>query len=794
MGRKVKDVKTGLTGKVAVVMLVAVLVVLLLLAAVSTERYENYLLEHIEHELLLKSELTALDISKQLELNGEIARQLAKRPLTADFLAVADGNGIAANPYYSQLNEAVTKIQESSEGIGSVWVSHTEERFLIADHGEQLVETAPLQRPWFEEATNSLDTTYSRPYTDLLTSKPTVSVIHPVIDQEGRLGFVGLDIYLEAILPVLDSIQSFDQQLLILSEEGDVIYDPARLGEVLNNEDLPVGEVQQISTANGLLLAERVQVPTLNWSVISAIPASVALEPIEELRSFSLLVWLVGVVAVLLTILAVLKYLLREIPVLLHDISKAEVPGHQISAALSRGDEVGAIARAVKRLAERIHEQVAEMNYQALYDNLTDMPNRYHTEEVITAAIRKAEESDQVVAIAFLDLDRFKQINDISGHTFGDELLVQFSQRLRNEFMTDETFIGRFSGDEFILVLRATVEDIALLHLHMKELHARLTEPYEVRGQLVYMTATIGVSVYPYDAANKEELLAAADTALSEAKEAGRDRILFFGDDMKQKVAARNSIERGLRTAIDNDELVLHFQPQLDLASGRLNGVETLLRWNHPVQGLISPSEFIPVAEQSGQITSIDEWVMEESIRLGSDLLRQHPEIGTVSVNLNVRQLHDHHLPRKIERLLAFYGYPPEALEIEITESVIVDRINEARRTLYALKAIGIKVALDDFGSGYSSLNYLRILPVDRLKIDRTFISRMAEEPHMQAIVHTVIELAKALDMKVVAEGVEQDEELALLKSWKAESVQGYLVSRPLPFNDLLRFLAARKN
>ncbi|WP_088005692.1 putative bifunctional diguanylate cyclase/phosphodiesterase [Indiicoccus explosivorum] len=785
--------KIGLTGKVVLAVLAVVLVLLCLLGAVATDRYEAYLTEHIEHELLLKSELTALDLSKRLEVNAEIAVQLAERPITEAFLTgTSQSEDPTGNPRYSELNAALTEISENNESIGSVWVTHIGGGFMIADHGQVVEGTLVHRRPWFAEASGAYRPIYSQPYEDLLTSKTTISIVHPVFGDDRRLGFVGLDIHLDAILPVLSSVQSYEQQLVIMTDEGAVVYDPAGLSGEVDVLSLQEGEVEEIRADGERLFAERVVVPDLGWSVATALPAEAALRPIEQLRTFSLLLWLSGAAVMLLALAAALKYLLRDIPILLTDIRRAENPGHRITTAVGRNDEVGAIARAVDRFAGLIHNQVQEMNHRALHDRLTGMPNRLYIEEEITAAIREAEGTDEAVVIAFLDLDRFKQINDMSGHAFGDELLCRFGDRLRASVPSD-AFVGRFSGDEFILLLRLSIDDAAAMHVSLGELHAQLSGPYEVRGQLVHTASSFGVAVYPYDAGNKEELLAAADTALAHAKEAGKDRVQFFSSDMKRKFQQQTDVENGLRTAVENGELELYFQPQLCLETGKLTGVESLLRWNHPEKGVLAPGEFIPIAERSGQIAEIDHWVLEESIRRGSALLTRHPEIGTVSVNLNARQLQNRHLPRKIGRLLAFYGFPAAALEIEITESVIADRLGETHRTLHALKTIGITVALDDFGSGYSSLNYLRQLPVDRLKIDRSFISRMEQDTRMQAIVRTVIGLAHSLEMEVVAEGVEQEGELRLLKDWKAEAAQGYLISRPLPYGDLLGFLAARR-
>jgi diguanylate cyclase (GGDEF)-like protein/PAS domain S-box-containing protein len=432
----------------------------------------------------------------------------------------------------------------------------------------------------------------------------------------------------------------------------------------------------------------------------------------------------------------------------------------------------------VRDITDRKRAEAA-LEHQALHDDLTNLPNRLLLTERLTHSLARAERTATQVAVLFFDLDRFKLVNDGLGHAVGDELLVEVAHRLRASIRATDT-VARFGGDEFVVV-REDVHDVNEAVDFAERIAAKLGDPVAVSGRELYATASIGIALGD-GTEPADQLLRDADAAMYRAKDLGRARIELFSHDLQQRVAARLDLETALRQAIERDELELLYQPIIRLADGRVVGAEALLRWHREGHGLVLPSEFIPIAEETGMIVPIGTWALEHALDEVRALTRRHEtDWPLLAVNLSALQLR---LPTSIDMVRSAIrqsGVDPSMLSLEITESALMGDIELSARAMRALRELGVRLAVDDFGTGYSSLAYLKKLPIDALKIDRSFISGLPDDPHDRSITEAVITLGNSLGLTVVAEGVETVEQWIALDELGCAVGQGFLWSPPIP-------------
>jgi len=431
---------------------------------------------------------------------------------------------------------------------------------------------------------------------------------------------------------------------------------------------------------------------------------------------------------------------------------------------------------AVRDISER-KEAAARIAHLAYHDSLTGLPNRAVFTDHIARSVGKAADQDQPLAVLCIDLDGFKTVNDLHGHPAGDELLIEVAQRLRSVTRGNE-LVSRLGGDEFAIVQEGGTQP-GHADLLSERIIASLRAPFEVGGQSVRISASIGVAVFPVDAATAANLIKNADMALYRAKGEGRGLTRFYEAAMDEALRQRRQLEADLRTALGNGELKVHYQPLAELDSGEIVGFEALLRWDHPVHGPISPEMFIRLAEESGFIIKLGEWVLHEAC---SEAKRWTPPLK-LSVNLSPLQFLQADLVGAIEHVLADTGLDPVRLELEVTEGLLIKDAKGALAILERLKALGVQISMDDFGTGYSSLSYFRMFPFDKVKIDRSFVADMIANPQARAIIRSVIGLGHGLGVPVVAEGVETAEQLDALRAEGCDQVQGYLIARPNPIS-----------
>ncbi len=455
-----------------------------------------------------------------------------------------------------------------------------------------------------------------------------------------------------------------------------------------------------------------------------------------------------------------------------------------------------AVRRCEKGLVERIagtnmdiHERkLTEMRveYLAHHDELTGLPNRVSFNHSLEHTIRQAKRKRAKLAVMFIDLDRFKNINDSLGHDVGDQLLQEVSLRLRTT-LRDSDIVARLGGDEFVVLIDGWLTSEDLVSVSQKILQA-VSTPYLLEGQEYDLTTSVGISTYPQHGEDAQELLRHADVAMYRAKEMGKNNFQFYTAQMDFNSVDRLRMESGLRRALTRDEFRLHYQPVVNLATGYMVGMEALIRWEHPQRGLVAPGEFIPLAEETGLIVPIGEWVLRAACEQNRKWQQQGYGPLRVSVNLSPRQF-TAGLVGLVARVLQETGLPAQLLELEITEGMVMQNPDQAVRLLNELHDMGIALSIDDFGTGYSSLAYLKRFPIDSLKIDRSFITELPQDSDNAAIIRAIIQMAHGLEIHVVGEGVETAEQAGFLSDQSCDRVQGFHYSKPLPHADFEKLI-----
>jgi diguanylate cyclase (GGDEF)-like protein len=440
------------------------------------------------------------------------------------------------------------------------------------------------------------------------------------------------------------------------------------------------------------------------------------------------------------------------------------------------------------QLEKLLTERTAEVNRLAHYDTLTGLPNRTLFKDRLEQAVTMAQRAGELLAILFISLDQLKKVNDTLGHLPGDQLMKQVAGRLRS-CVTEGDTVARFGGDEFAVMLthidgaKDVVETIG-------SIRAALYPPFDLDGQELFTTTSVGASLFPYDGKESQSLLKNAGNALYRAEKSGGDNYRFYTEDMNSRASKQFALETSLRHAIDNQEFVLHYQPQMAIDSLNITGVEALVRWQHPQLGLLLPAEFIPMAEANGLILPIGEWVLRTACRQNREWQERGFAAMRVGVNVSARQFQQQHLAEIVLQILEETGLAPEYLDLELTESSIMNNAQAAVDVLARLKAKDVTISIDDFGTGFSSLSYLKRLPIDALKIDQSFIRDVTTDPDDAALVMAIVTLAHNLRLQVIAEGVETEEQLRFLHLLRCDEAQGYLFSKPQPAKGLEQVLA----
>lgn len=490
------------------------------------------------------------------------------------------------------------------------------------------------------------------------------------------------------------------------------------------------------------------------------------------------------------------EYLSRKIPSYDH-IYRLRTKGGGYRWIGSRGkavwDDRGRLIKMVGAHKDITDQKLAEEKIYRLayYDNLTDLPNRVVFDESLSTALEEAQKKEEMVALLYLDLDNFKVVNDTVGHIFGDLLLKNVGELLKRCF-EERGIVTRLGGDEFsVLLLGISGQEEVIPQV--EKVLAAFQNPWLLDDREFYITTSIGIAIYPLDGEDRHTLLRNADTAMYSAKDYGKNNYRFYTMDMNKRIVEKLEMSNSLRRALERKELLLHYQPQIDLKSGSIVGVEALIRWNHPTWGMIPPVKFIPIAEETGMIMVIGEWVLREACSQSKKWKDAGYSPLGLGINLSARQFHQQDLVEMIHHILLENELAPQYLELEITETLAMKDLDHTVEVLQRLRALGIKIALDDFGTGYSSLNYLKKLPIDTLKIDKSFVNDITTGSNEEAIATSLISLAHSMNLVVTAEGIETEEQHNFLRDQRCDKAQGYLFSKAIPPHELEKLMLWEK-
>ena len=623
---------------------------------------------------------------------------------------------------------------------------------------------------------------------DELSGHPAVTIGLPVDGPDGSVGVMAAVLYTDTPIdlpagasPKMVIIEVDGPRGLVLETTKDAPVKAGPTGQSWLTRPLGPG-THTVHDVDGVTRIYReVEAPDIGWHVLAGMPKSVALASAE--RELHRNLWLA--LAVLLAVAGLGLILHRRLarPVRrLRAAIEAASTDDTARAPVEGPAEVAAVAEAFNETIARRRELEVKLAHQALHDPLTGLPNRTLLNDRLHQALARRGRADGTVVVAFMDLDRFKLINDSKGHPAGDALLVALSRRLEGALRSGDT-VARFGGDEFVVVSEGIHADADIVAI-AERLAAALADPFFLGTERIHITGSIGMAAARGEE-TADDLIRNADAAMYEAKERERGTWALYREPLHAGAVTRLEIERDLHRALADQEFLLHYQPKCSLATAEVVGVEALVRWAHPTKGLVSPADFIPVCEETGLILPLGEWVLFEAGRQARRWRERHGLNVAVSVNLSARQLVRPDLTRRVAAMLETTGADPADLCLEITEGTLLLDMSAAVRHLAELRSLGVRISIDDFGTGYSSLAYLRTLPLDELKIDRSFVTPVADDPSAAAIVASVVSLGHALGLLVVAEGVETAAQLTTLRELGCDLAQGFYLARPAPPGDL---------
>lgn len=640
------------------------------------------------------------------------------------------------------------------------------------------------------------------------TGERDLQSLSPVLDRSGEvIAYIAVSSNLDVFAQMIDENDSDTTRLFFSDNFGELLVKSPEI----EFSSLPVEAMTRFATGTHQQFIEMDidgDAYLLNMQRIAADLwlGSMLDEGVIAGSSLSLLFVLLPAAALILVLTAFVFYLkvaalvIKPIDELIGATREIASGDYQPTIEISSTDELGELADAFRAMGSQLESSNQQIAQLAYFDPLTQLPNRNTLKVMLGSIIEQARRNDSCLAVLFIDLDDFKKVNDRLGHQAGDELLVQVGERLQKCLRTGDVLVGgesddvpdqvisRRGGDEFNAILN-NVHNGREAALVAERLIMDINEPLMIHGSQVAVGASIGVAMFPEDGEDADVLLRNADLAMYQAKLQGKNKYYLFTEAMNAQVHERLELEQSVTRGLQRNEFELYYQPKIDLATMTVGGFEALIRWINPERGVVSPAEFIPLAEESQLIHDIGHWVMAEALHQINQWHEILPKGVRIAINVSARQMAQENFAEHLISLAEQFNVPLTRLEIELTETSILTDEVLVKQHLYALRTVGVKISLDDFGTGYSSLTFLRNLPIDTVKIDRSFVMRIEDDEESQAIVFSVLELCRKLDLDTVAEGVETPEQVAYLAANGCSEGQGYLFARPMPASEVLDFL-----
>ncbi|MFY0521555.1 EAL domain-containing protein [Lysinibacillus sp. UGB7] len=732
----------------------------------------------------LERNLFILDtyIDKMLSLPKEEVSLLAQS-IKADNIETNQGDED------SEIREIIDRFQSLSTNIIKTRVTSHNGAFMSSPHLTLPSDYNPLEQGWYKLAVENPGIVSITAPRLSESNKPVVTMSRQTRDKKG---VVAVSISLEDLTRSVSQLTFAEGDILyILDPTGKIVAHPQEklaekpkgnyYDEILRNSSGDISFKVNGNLKKAIFLTNA----QTGWRIIAEIDQLKIAQSVKPIFNITLFVLLIAICLTSILISIIVRSITKPLQVLVdasEKVSEGDLSGHVI---ITSQDEF-------QKLGDAYNHMIDSLSKFALYDPLTNLPNRRQFVFTLEQAITQARSEQSKFAIIFIDVDNFKQVNDTLGHSAGDELLQKMAEQLQS-CIGSQGMVARLGGDEFVIFLENSA-DHAYLEKMLSTLRDSFVQPFTIHGQITFVQMSMGIASYPIDGVSQEELLKHADIAMYKAKELGGNNHRFFDDKMNELVIKKDQIERMMRLALARNEFNVHYQPQIESTTGKIRGFEALVRWNSPELGFVSPEDFVPIAEKIGLITQIDEWVMYQACLKNVELQHQFGYPFLMAVNISALQLGRADFVDKVQLILNETKMKPEHLEIEITESILVESFESSICILRKLENLGVKIAQDDFGTGYSSLNYLKLLPIHTLKIDKSLIQNMTSATAEKTIIESIIHLAHKLGHDVVAEGVETKEQYILLKEWNCDFVQGYYFSRPVSEDKLVELLIEEKN
>lgn len=736
---------------------------------------------------------------------SDLLRQVAENRDIKEFLStVRNSSEVKSHSKYNKVLSVMRNLSNVNSDIGTVWIASDSKKFLLSGHNYLSPGFAPQNCPWYSPIVSNSSENYVwySPSVHLgIEGNDVISIVLPIKENGNILGYAGLEIFSERFNSILeDSSLAKGVYPVILTADGTMIYssDKEEFTQKFNLNSLTISELvmkarysdegteQFFSNGNTNYLKFQ-RSPLTHWKILIFLDSEIALSNPHVFFLQEIILLICFSLLLIIITSAQIRTSVSDIPPMIKQINGIRSGNYTTKLNCKRTDEWGQMANAIDSLTKELQGKLNIQEKLLNYDNLTDLPNRQRVYNEIKEYICTANTNGTKFAVVFMDISNFKWINDTLGHNYGDEYLKIFATKLK-EIVEPVGFIGRFGGDIFTLLIpfKEDVEEVnSLINRIKNEFQSSIT----VYHDELYVKFSTGIAIFPDDDYSPDLLLRDADVAINSSKEHGLGRPEYYNNSKHKQISNKAKIGQKLTNALASGELQLSYQPIIETVSKKIHGFEVLLRWDNSELGSISPEEFIPIAEETGSILSIGTWTLESACRFHKKICEEFHTDFVISINVSPQQIIQAGFVENVKRVLDITNIKPELIQLEITETVLINLFDTANSVFRQLCDLGISIALDDFGTGYSSLNYLKHFPIKCLKIDKSFVDEIFNNKKDYSITDSIISLVRNLDIKTVAEGVETEGQYNSLMSMHCDLIQGYIVSKPLNEQKTVEFI-----